>query len=120
MVLSDIVLLFSAPQRFFTSRDTPTVHDITYLLEMSHYHEKPTLRQSQTVSTPDHCVHSTVLTKRSVRLISLPPTPSLGVPLSWLSGAFSGSATIQADLPLFFATVPSRDRSVLMIRLSHA
>ena len=64
MVLSDIVLLFSALQRFSTSHDTPTVHDITYLLEMSHYHEKPTLRQSQTVSAPDHCMRSTVLTKQ--------------------------------------------------------
>ena len=54
MVLSDIVLLFSAPQRFSASHDTPTVHDITYLFEMSHYHEKPTLRQSQAVSAPDH------------------------------------------------------------------
>ena len=64
MVLSDIVLLFSAPQRFFASHDTPTVHDITYLFEMLHYHEKPTLCQSQMVSAPDHCMHSTVLTKQ--------------------------------------------------------
>ena len=63
MVLSDIVLLFSAPQCFFTSHDTPTVHDITYLLKMSHYQEKPTLRRSQSASTPEHCMCSTILTK---------------------------------------------------------
>ena len=82
MVLSDIVLLFSTPQRFFTSHDTPTVHDITYLLEMSHYHEKPTLRQSQTVSTPDHCMRSTVLTKHMSGLSAFHKHPRCALPSS--------------------------------------
>ena len=64
MILSDIVLLFSTPQRFPTSHDTPAMRDITYLFEMSHYHEKPTLCQSQSVSAPEHCMRSTVLTKQ--------------------------------------------------------